>query len=297
MVAHLSDWTNYVTALVQRYDGTAGHGRILIYEMWNEPQNNQDWTDTTANLAVLAREAVRIIRANDVAKGIHTIITTPSGGASFLGSFMTAYLAAGGSASDFDAVSLHAYYAASNCRSLPVPCAEAIINDASSFKAQMASFGLSGKPIFNTEGSWGSSNYDVLTSAQQVAFTARWYLLHWSSGISRMMWYAADNTVWGTLCATQRPCVLTPAGVAHNQVYSWMVGATMSTPCTANGTVWTCGLLTSAGIQTLAVWNTAGSSSYTIPSGYGHYKDLAGKMNTISGSTVTIGIQPILLTP
>src|SRR5262249_4837888 len=151
-----------------------------------------------------------------------------------------------------------------------VPCAEAIINDASSFKSQMVSTGLSGKPIFNTEGSWGSSNYDVLTSAQQVAFIARWYLLHWSSGIGRMMWYAADNTVWGTLCATQMPCVLTPAGVAYNQIYSWMVGATMSTPCTANGKVWTCGLLT-AGIQALAVWNTAGSSSYTVPSGYGRY--------------------------
>ena len=76
-----------------------------------------------------------------------------------------------------------------------------------------------------------------------------------------------------------------------------MVGSTMTNNCDASGTVWTLGLKNSAGVQTQAVWNTAGSSTYTVPSGYAHYKDLAGNTNAISGSTVTIGIQPILLVP
>lgn len=295
---HLSDWTRYVTALVQRYDGTTGHGRIAIYELWNEPDNPEDWTDTTANLAALAVEAVRIIRANDAAKGIHTIIATPSGTAGFLAPFMSAYAAAGGSAADFDAVSLHAYYASAKCAGLPAPCAEAVLNDAAAFKAEMARLGLAGRPLFDTEGSFGSAeDYGALTGEEQVAFVARWHLLHWSGGVSRMMWYAADNGTWGTLCATTNPCTLNAAGAAYNQVYGWMVGAAMPAPCASSDTVWTCTLIDPAGAQTLAVWNTRGSSSYTVPSGYGHYKDLAGNTETIAGGTVGVGIQPILLTP
>ena len=71
MVANMSDWTNYVTALVQRYDGKHGHGRILIYEIWNEPNNAQDWTGTQEQLAALARQVVSIVRANDAAQGVN----------------------------------------------------------------------------------------------------------------------------------------------------------------------------------------------------------------------------------
>ena len=79
-----------------------------------------------------------------------------------------------------------------------------------------------------------------------------------------------------------------------------MVGSTMNQNCaliSGSTIVWTCGLKNSAGVQTQAVWNTSGYSSYTVPSGYAHYKDLAGNTTAISGSTVTIGIQPILLVP
>jgi hypothetical protein len=49
-----------------------------------------------------------------------------------------------------------------------------------------------------------------------------------------------------------------------------------------------------------AVWDTNGisaSSTYTVPAGYGHYKDLSGNTNAIVGGTVTIGAKPILLVP
>jgi hypothetical protein len=298
MVAHLSDWDNYVTNLVQRYDGTTGHGRIAVYEIWNEPANPQDWTDTQTNLAILAREVVKIIRANDAAKHISppTQISTPSGPASYFGGFMNAYVAQGGSPSDFDSVSLHAYYAVSDCGGLPAPCAEAVANDASAFRSQMASHGLSGKPLIDTEGSWGSpADYGSLTSAQQVAFTGRWFLMHWSLGITRMMWYAMDNSQWGTFCSGGgAPCPLSAAGTAYNEVYSWMVGSTMNSACTPAGTIYTCGLALGDGTQALAVWNTAGNSVYSPAAQYVKYKDLAGNSTNVSGG-VTIGIQPILL--
>jgi hypothetical protein len=292
-VARISDWGNWVTNLVQRYDGTKGHGRILIYEMWNEPNRPSSWKDTVQNLAILAREAVKIIRANDQAKGIHTFIDTPSGGPSFLKSFMAAYTSLGGSVSDFDAVSFHAYHSSDVCYGLPVPCAEAVLNDIAAMRSAMASVGMSNLPLWNTEGGSGT---DSITGAQKAAHVARWYLIHWSAGVSRMMWYAADNREWSTLCAYS-PCHPNAAGVAYSQVYSWMVGSSMNVPCAENGTVYTCGLLTPGNVQMQAVWNVAGSSTYTVPPGYAHYRDLAGHTNAISGGSVVIGIQPILLIP
>lgn len=294
--ANIANWQNFVTALVQRYDGTQGHGRISIYEIWNEIENSEDWTDSMANLATMARVVVTTVRANDAARNItpKTLISTPSlYSPSVLASFMSAYVAAGGSASDFDSVSFHAYLGTntSNCGGLPVPCAEEIGPIAAALGNQAQASGLSGKPLFNTEGSWGE---DSLTSQQQVGFTARWYLMHWSSGVQRMLWYAADNSLWGPLCSGGPPCTLSSAGVAYNQVRSWMVGATMTSSCSPAGTTYTCGLTLANGSRALAVWNTAGNSTFTPPGGYAKYQDLTGGTTNISGP-VTIGIEPLLL--
>jgi hypothetical protein len=84
-----------------------------------------------------------------------------------------------------------------------------------------------------------------------------------------------------------------------------MIGAAMSSNCSATGTVWTCGLIRTGGYEALAVWDTAQScnngtcttSNFTVPNSvnYVHYRDLSGKVHAISGSTVLIGYKPILL--
>jgi hypothetical protein len=111
-----------------------------------------------------------------------------------------------------------------------------------------------------------------------------------------MMWYAMDNSSWGTLCTGGPACILNAAGVAYNQTYNWLVGRTMSTPCSVKGTIWTCGLTGGGGYVAQAVWNTAGNFSYKVPSPYVRYRDLAGSTTATSpGSSITIGIQPLLL--
>jgi len=74
-----------------------------------------------------------------------------------------------------------------------------------------------------------------------------------------------------------------------------MVGATMSAPCAASGTVWTCRLSRPKGYHALAVWNTAETSTFVPLTEYTQYHDLAGNTHRLSGSVV-IGAQPILLT-
>lgn len=286
-VSNIQDWDDFVTALVTRYKG-----KIKIYELWNEP--NTYFTGTYAEMVQLTQHMHDIIRAIDPS----AIIVAPSytcSSASFSEyagcvSSLDGYLNAGG-VTDVDAVPMHGYPHHDN------QTAEAITVSINTYQQIMAKHGMSGKELWDTEGSWGDSSYSSCcqnaTADQQAAFVARHYLLHWSAGVTRYYWYSWDNSGWGTLWDKSNGTH--PAGVAYGQVYNWMVGATMTQPCAIqSGTIWTCTLTRPNGYTGLVVWNTAGSSSYNAPGQYTTYRDLAGKSSSITG-TLTIGPKPILL--
>ena len=206
------------------------------------------------------------------------------------GQYMDQFWAAGGT-KDFDAISLHGYPHHAPLDNSP----ETIIGYAATVRACFARNSIpSTMPIWDTESSYGDSSYGVTDPNAQAGWLARSFLEHWSSGISRYYWYDYDDIEVGTLWTQARG--LDSAGIAYQQVYTWMAGATMSTPCSngGSGTVWTCGLALPNGVLALAVWNTAGNSSYSPPAKYTVYRDLAGNTTNISGP-VTIGIKPILL--
>ena len=79
----------------------------------------------------------------------------------------------------------------------------------------------------------------------------------------------------------------------------------MSAPCTAVGTVWTCGFKRANGYLALAVWDagkdctstSCPTSSFTIPGGtnYTEYRDVAGNVTSLIGDLVQVGAKPILL--
>jgi hypothetical protein len=281
---------------------------ISAYEIGNEMEG--DYSGTIAQLATQTEHFVMAIRdANPSALIVGIGSDDPHASYAFAPGGMfdqwwRAWKAIPANHAHLDAVTFHSY-SGGDALAFPGLCntttTEFGRTSSSGYvdcvQQALARNGLSGTPIWDTEGSWGREGNHVLTIDQKIAYIGESLLWLWSLGVSRQNWYAWDNQAFGTLCTGGVPCTPTAAATAYQQVYTWMVGSTMKTPCVSNGTVWICGLVDSAGTQTQAVWNTAGSSSYAIPSGYGHYKDLTGRMNTISGRTVTIGIQPILLTP
>jgi Glycosyl hydrolase family 10 len=283
-VTNLSDWDNFVTALVNRYKGK------MIWELWNEP--NTYFTGTYAQLVTLTQHFHDIVRANDPG----AIIVSPSYTCSsaefaeYAGcvSTLDGFWSRGGTR-DVDAVSLHAYPHHAN----EIP--ESVVTTIGTYQTIMARYGVS-KPLWDTEASWGDSSYNICcqnaSADQQSGFLARHYLLHWSSGATRYYWYAWDNSGWGTLWDPSSGTH--PAGNAYQQVYNWMVGATMPSPCAIAGSVWTCALTRPNGYRALVVWNPTGNSTYLPVSQYTQYRDLAGNTTAVSGS-VTIGIKPILL--
>jgi hypothetical protein len=177
----------------------------------------------------------------------------------------------------------------------------------------LTSFNMLNKPLFDDEFSWGTAAFP--DPDEQAGFVGRSMLLHWSSGVSRVYWYAWEDTtpLWSTNsmkgCTTPDPSgtgFICGTGIAFEQVQSWLVGATLKQQCSVTGTVWTCGFTRSGGYQALAVWDTAQkcsngvctTSSYKftpVTPNYTHYLDLAGKSHTISGTTVPAGYKPIFL--
>jgi hypothetical protein len=317
MPADFSDWDRYVTALVSRYKSTGVqegctsdspqcHGVITNFELWNEPENyftgecancSKTATSTIVALIRLTNRAYDIIRAVDPA----ATIVAPS----FVGyksAYMDQYYAMGGT-KEIDVVSIHAY--PSNLKEHNVP--EALIDPNDNYQLSSRirvwqKYGMQGKPIWDSEGSWSWESAGATTDPDlQSAYVARDYLLHWSSGIVRHYWYVwEDNTGgWGFFLnhGTQ---VLRPAANAYAQVYDWMMGATMPEPCTYTGTdvynaVYTCRLTRPNGYQALAVWDTRGASSFDVPSQYTQYRDLTGDTTRIGDRSITITSAPILL--
>jgi hypothetical protein len=162
--------------------------------------------------------------------------------------------------------------------------------------------GMTGKPLWSTEGSWGI-NRELPDPDVESAFVARWLILQASDHVSRAIWYLWDNggRPMGVGGLWDRDRGLTKAGVAYGEVARWLTGATFIAPCSAKQNVWTCDLSRPGGYRAKMVWDAAHSyahgptASYRTPADFLSYRNLAGKSRPIQGGTVPIGSKPVLL--
>lgn len=170
-------WTTFVATLVQRYKG-----RIEAYEMYNEP--DQTWTGTMAQLVSFVQIYHDAVRLYDPAALVVTPVTQV---VSYLDAFWTA-----GGTQDVDVVSFHGYPVAA------APVAEDIVaRQITPLKASMVKFGLTAKPIWDTEASWGALSV-MPGAANQQAFLAKYYLIQWPNSVQRFYWYSYDDTLDGS---------------------------------------------------------------------------------------------------
>lgn len=286
------DYIDFVTALATRYKG-----KITHYETWNEPTSTVFWTGTMPQLVQLQNDLYTTVKGIDPTATVHTPVigasaTTGDCSNSNAGPYGTGAFFTANGTSNFDVVDIHFY---------PYPAGaapEAIGVQITNVKCSMAANGISSKPLWNTEFGWGQ-NSDLPTLTNQVAWLGRAYLYLWSQGVVRSYWYSYDNGAWGTLWSNTGGAGTLATGVAYQQMYNWIVGATMTRNCAVVNSVWTCGLTLANGHLALAVWmdvwKSTATQSYTPATQYNKYHDLAGNTTTInSGQSVTIGETPIL---
>ena len=311
---------NFVTALA-----THVGSKITYWEIWNEPDVQKMWKGTPQQLVRMAQDATCIIKGTGsgcpgsaINANAKMLTPAPTSGPNVAPQWMQTYLAAGGG-QYADVISFHGYV---QCPTAcpPTPTPEVVATTISNLKSVLASNGQGQKPIFDSEGSWGSA--DLLTfndPDQRSAFVARFLVLQQSAGLDRVYWYRWDvggsgywGTLWDTVDTNPEGCNLAGTafgggfvckpGLAYAQVYNWLLGATLATPCAASGTVYACGYSRSNGYQALIVWDTSQTcnagvcttSSYSAAAQYKQYRDLDGNTNTISGN-VPIGAKPVIL--
>jgi len=173
------------------------------------------------------------------------------------------------------------------------------------------------KPFWHDEGSWASDD-KVSGMQERIAYVARTFVAGMHLGLDAIYWYAYNNcpntTGVGTLssCAGPDERQANPAGIAYQQVFNWLVGATPVTPsavCKINGTVWTCDFTRLNGYAARLVWDTdlkdactgdlpasCPTHAYGAPAQYTLQVDLAGAVTPIGPNySVQIGAKPILL--
>ncbi len=277
--ADMSYWQDYVTAIA-----THAAGRIKYWELWNEPQGPGPgmYCGDMSSMITMARYASQIIKGIDPTALILSPGVTGGPGPAWLSSFLSE-----GGGAYVDVIAFHGYWSAE---------AEGVVNVISSYQAVTAAQGVTEKPLWDTEASWGAfGNYPTPSGSQQVGFVAKYFLLHWSLGVPRFVWYAYDGgAIWGGLWNSAKG--ESPAAKAYGETYRWMVGATLTSPCSANKTsgIWTCALSRPGGYSAEVVWIPNTRAAYTVPSQYTEYLDLAGTVHSITSSTVTIGDQPLL---
>lgn len=274
------DWKDFVTAVVAH-----AAGRIKYWEVWNEANAKNFWKGTTAQMLTMATDAYNIIKAADPT----AIVLSPSvsGNPLSQANWLNGYFSIGGG-SVADAVAFHSHQVDINN---PDVGPAGILAFITNIKSVLAAHGLSAKQIWDTENGWRPQDTDFASDPRSPGYVAREYLISYSNGVTRLYWYLWNNRQgWGTLTGGTNA-----AGVAYGQVYDWLVGATMSSPCAVvSGTTWACAFTRPSGYQALVVWDTLTSTSYTPASQYKQYRDLSGNVTEISGA-VTVGTSPILL--
>jgi hypothetical protein len=282
-------WKDFVTAIAA-HTGSS----IKYWELWNEPnisgQANKNWT--SAQWVRLGNDARSIILATNPSAQFLSPGVAITSNTNWLKSFLTA-----GGTNYADIVAYHGY---------AVP-PEVEVSEITSIQAAMLVGGASSKPMWDTEGSWGPPS-NVPALSLQVGYVARMYLLHAANGVARFYWYGWEfgGALWqpDTLIGCTAPSnggYLCPSGLAYQQTYSWIVGAVLR-GCSVTGTTWTCTLARPTGYLAQIVWDTSqtcnGSCTttpYVPPQQYKKYRDLNGNTFTVSGSSVPIGAQPIIL--
>lgn len=303
-------WKDWVTALATHsVNSTTAH--IRYYEIWNEPNDTDFFRGTTAQLVRMTQDAACIIKgvgSGCTSKAIdpNAMIVSPPAtyGGSSIDSWLSGFFAAGGD-QYADVIAFHGYDGTAP---------EKIVDLVNTLQTgSLATYHQAAKPLFDTEFSWGMNN-PISDPDQQAGFVARSLLLHWSASVDRIYWYSWDTsgTMWTPTsmagCTTPDPsgngfdCT---TAQAYSAIEGWVLGTTLTQPCAATGTIWTCSITGPGGYQALAVWDTAQScnsgvcttSAFALPAGsnYVQYRTLTGQVKSISGSSVSVGYKPILL--
>jgi hypothetical protein len=281
--ARLSDWRRYVRTVVARY-----RGRIASYEIWDEVNIRAYYSGSLKRMVRLTRAARHAIkRADPKALVLGPSVTLRTG---------TTYLRAFAKAGGYrfaDVVNIHGY---------PPPRVgpEGGAAMVARARREISSYPGGRKPIWNTELNYGlrtpanGGDPTRLSTRRQAAYIARAYLLNWSEGVQRLVWYDWSTAAFlGVRLSAGGPAAA-PPGRAFATVSQWMRGRV--SPCTVGRRgVYRCTIRFSAHRWGLVRWVPSGQRVTVAPTGTYARRDVFNRATpTRSMAHVAIGCSPVL---
>lgn len=295
-------FTQFVTDLVNHCSPNGNCVKTLIknYELWNEANINASdpnprWDGTQTQLYQMVAPAVAVIKANVEGATIFTpSITSGTSAATWMTGWVSAEVA-GGVISDV--YNIHQYLN----NSIP----ESVLSQTATDLAPNTGnvfwwplpwvIGETGYDDATFPYSCNAGNTGTLFSTDDcVGQMVRWNLLlfsnagGWASGAgSGLYWY-----YWNTYIGSQ-----SQYATAYSYMMAYLSGGHFTAAASnLSGSIWTAPFVESSGVPALWVWSTSESgASYTPSSSYADYRDLSGNTTTLSGSAITVGVEPYLL--
>ena len=302
--------------------------RIVAFSCWNEPNLDGFWIGTYAESAKMCSDMVQVVKAQckdcvtltpDISAAT-TGDTKDNGDSRSYDEWFRNFLIAYRQYANYpDAAAVH-LYAARTHGIVPAPfpetftgsgcphesrsdvCPDTLLGKIATVRSIMSQGGMADKPVWTTEGGWGT-NGELSDPDAQAAYVARWLILQASAGVQRAYWYmwdmGKDPRAWGGLWDAQSGTY--KAGIAYGQVYWWLLGATFTKPCYGDHDIWTCDLVRPGGEHDRIVWNASHSydtgvtSKYVTGNEFRQIRDLDGHESAITGGSAAIGSKPVLL--
>ncbi|MGC9946080.1 MAG: cellulase family glycosylhydrolase [Bryobacteraceae bacterium] len=271
--SNMQDWSDYVTAVAQRYKG-----RIRYYEIWNEPNDNTYFTGTVAQLAQLTQTAYQALKAVDPQ---NTVLSPAVYSAGYLDTFL-----ATGAGQYVDVIAHHVY-------TTPPEATGSLI---ANVRLVMSKYGLGGMPRWDTEGASGDTSTPPVEAA---AYIVRKYLVDLAYGSGRYDWYTWGNAT--SFCVgTEQPDPrgLTEAGQAYRYLFDWLAGASLTQAVIDPSGTWQIWLTLATGDQGIIVWNPTQNVPFAIPAAIQArtVRDIFGGATAIEGAALTVTDSPVLVT-
>jgi hypothetical protein len=298
--ASMSDWTDYVRTVAERYKG-----KIHYYELWNEPENVGTFLRQPSALMALNRVAYETLKSVDptivvVSSALSSGDPVPDRPGRHLSTFANA-----GIMKYCDVVAYHFYVIPFTGSTTP-RTPEDTLPYITAVKAEMKREGLN-KPLWSTESGWALLNNDenpetapwyhgkLLDPETGASYLARTYILGWSAGLDRIFWYCWRHGYMGMTEFSGAPKA---PGIAYTTVQRWLVGAQMSACDKDKEGHWLCQLTLADGAAGVIAWSDSKPASIALdPAWQAHsYQTIDGLTHDLGSQTsVQISGSPILL--
>ncbi len=252
-------WERYVRTVAERYKG-----RVLYYELWNEPNIWKNFTGSVGALVELSATAYRVLKEVDP----NIVVVSPSmapGSGPIRGGvgYLKRYLNKGGR--DYaDVIGYHFYAGPKK--------PEAVLRQIIAVRELMDGNGLKDQELWNTEAGWNIKNQQpwshgyetsyVLESKQAASYVVRSYLLNWAAGVKRFYWYAWGHMTMGLSEVDAKSPK--QAAIAYSVLQDWLRGAMLSSCDETNSDVWECRLEWPTGEKAWVIWAASDSVDYHI---------------------------------